>query len=255
MALAVLLLALPAEAAAAEQPITLEGRVTDARDGSPVAKAEVIVRTSSATTGTDGGFSLTKLVPSAPISFRAHRQLLPNGKDADPRKERYEYFDQTVPTTYALVWVNAEVEIVSENQVRRVPAFGWKVVDLGSPSKVEIQVAMKDPEGEFCRGCHQENGYLSKVTVKAEKPWPVPVTEQLFTGHRFRDLHPTGFDHGKLAQTRPDRFVVSPAGVDLLDGRKATCFTCHTPHRPTQYRGFAKGEYEVKGEFCRRCHR
>jgi hypothetical protein len=241
----------------AETLVLVEGRVIDARDGSPVAKAEVVLRQGSATSAADGTFSLAKLAPSSPISFRVHRLLQPDGKAIDPKEERYEYFDQTVPTTFALLWVNAEVEEVSGTQRRKVPAFGWKVVDLSAPSpvKVEIQVATKDPEGEFCRGCHLENEYIKKITVKAEKPWPMPITEQFFSGHRFRDLHPTGYDHVKVATARAPRFVVAPQGVELLDGKKTTCFTCHTPHRPTPFRAFVKGEYEVKGEFCRRCHR
>jgi hypothetical protein len=240
----------------AETLVAIEGRVIDARDGSPVAKAEVVLRQGSTATLADGTFALLKLAPSSPVSFRAHRLLQADAKALDPKQERYEYFDQTVPTTFALLWVNAEIEEVSGSQRRTVPAFGWKIIDLAAPrGNLEIQVSAKDPKGEFCRTCHPENDYVEKITVKAEKPWPVPVTEQFFSGHRFRDLHPTGYDHGKVATARAPRFVVAPQGIELLDGKTTTCFSCHTPHRPTPFRAFVKGEYEVKGEFCRRCHR
>jgi predicted CXXCH cytochrome family protein len=239
---------------AANPPVTVAGKVLDARDGTPVAKAEVIVRGQVASSGPNGDFSTAKIPTSAPIAFRVYRLLPPT---EGVKEERYEFMDQTVETPLALIWVNAEVEVRQENQVRKVPAYGWVVADLAKNTPAEVRVAIRDDEGEFCMECHAENGYLAKKTAKAPKPWPVIVDVPFFTSHRFRDMHPSQVPYPtnpEIVKKRKYAPREEVAGM-LLDGERMTCLTCHTPHRPNPNGGFAVLEYERTGQLCRRCHR
>ncbi|MHB8764714.1 MAG: peptidase associated/transthyretin-like domain-containing protein [Deferrisomatales bacterium] len=75
---------------------------------------------------------------------------------------------------------------------------------------------------------------------------------------RYTDAHAALVDLGpgtpNPAPAHREKYR-SPPNLELLDGRSATCDTCHTRHLPTAQRSYVVMPFEGANDLCGQCHR